>query len=232
MPTMTKPSTLIADLYQVVTQVEEDKAAGQGGKTNARALRSMASKITDIKDEMVGAGITSDIDATVTVLNEWADTFAPDQVELTWNKDEVANKLKVLDGLAGLEMLTETESEQVGDLKEKLAGIAKGGTGQRAPRTDAERIEGRPELVTVTDPQGNQIAAQAGNLPNSASNIKTRIVKYIVSTLPEGTTLSDEDSKSVLTAVKTVTEGGKDSAEVFGLTIAKGVESAEDTPEA
>lgn len=215
-----KPGPILAELVDIEGQIEADKERGGEVRTHARAVNNMANKLEELIPTLEELGASGDITKTVDQLREWADVLSPNATT-TWDRESVTAQLTMLDAMATLKMLSDDEAEAVERLKVSLR-VTKGGTGERAPRQPQPKIEGRPERVSVTGPDGTVFSTQSGNVANSAPNLKTAAVAFIKkSGIDE---VSVEDQKGLLAAAKEVTEDGKASAVYQGITFSVATE--------
>lgn len=69
---------------------------------------------------------------------------------------------------------------------------------------------------------------QAGNLPNSVSNIKNAAVKALNAQLEsQGKQLTEDHANQIMAGIKEVVEDGKSEVTVLGLTFTAAAESEE-----
>lgn len=209
----------LTELTEIEGQVAADKAAGHENRNLGRAFTAMSKKVLESRDVLEELGAEGDIAKVAEVLSQWAEVCNP-TAETTWKREEITAKLGILENMAKLGMLSDSDAEEIDRLKEALKPVKLGG-GQRAPRTAQERIAGRPERVDVIGPDGVSFSNQAGNVPNSAPNLKTAAVNFIKkATEVNGVKgeVSAEDQKGLLTAAKAVVEGEVTESTYEGIT--------------
>lgn len=228
-PTQTppSPSEVLADLAQVATQVEEAKGRDSETINKGRACNRFADFIGENLTLLNELGAVEPVKVQETI-KEWGNLFAP-QADLGWDKTEVSQKVTYLDALVPFGALSDEQVATFESIKETLASATKG-TGTRAERTPQERIEGRPQRVITSlgknDPNPSN---QAGNLPNSVSNIKNAAIKKVNGVLEkDGKALTEDHAAQIMAAVKKVVEDGAKTATAVGVTFT----AAEETPAA
>lgn len=225
MATMPKPAAIFENLSEIVGQVEEAKTADRDQVMLSNQTRAISNRLTseEALKMLSDKGFTSEQVAEVSnVLSEFSKALNP-QASIIWDKDAVNAQLNILDGLATMGYLDETEVEALAKMREalKAARVSSGGTGQRSPREAQERIENRPPWVVITDDKGNRVSKQIGNVKSSASNLKNRAVKFLEDA---GVKVDDAGAKGLLTAAKAVTEGNEPESTFGGLTFTQATE--------
>lgn len=229
------PSAVLADLLQVEKQAQDLKERSTETLNKARACNKFADFVEENAELLTSLGAADPTAEVLTVpgsdeplsvisiVKSWSEIFAP-QADLKWDKTEVAQKIAYLDAVLPFGALSEEDEQAYESVKETLRSVSTG-TGQRAPRTPQERIEGRPERV-ITSFGGTAKSNQAGNLPNSVSNIKNAAVKMLNNALEsEGKALTEEHAAQIMATVKEVVESGKPEATVLGVTFTAAQES-------
>lgn len=223
MPTPPKPSTVLAELSQVATQVNDAKNVDKDTLSKARALRAASKFVTDHSEMLTKLGATG-TDEVTAKLDEWAGIVAP-QASTQWDEADVATKLNLMESYSGLNLLSDEEKATLSEISETLKSVRKG-TGQRAARKPQEVIEGRPERIIVT--KGDvKVANQAGNIPNTVSNVKTRAVAFINGLLPDSEVTEDQ-ANEIAEAIRQVVEQGNTEAKALGLTFSAGESDPEE----
>jgi hypothetical protein len=208
------PKGILKELTQVVEQVKAGKELGREEALQGRALSTMSTKLVELKPFLEEKGASGDIDSIATLLSEWSEILAP-KAEQLWDKETVTAQITVLEAFKTLGTLSEDEVAEFEALKPNLAGIGKSGT--RAERKPQERIADRPERVSVSMAD-TIFSTQAGNVPNSASNLKNAAAKQIEKVTGEAVEVNGDISKGLLAAAKAVVEDGKESTEFGGVT--------------
>lgn len=218
------PEAVLSDLVQVASQVEEAQGRDKETLNKGRACGKFADFIGENLELLKSLGAVEPEKVQLTI-QEWGNIFAP-QADLNWDKTEVAQKVAYLEALVPFGALTAEQEESFTSVKETLATASKG-TGTRAERTPQERIEGRPARVKMSF-GGNVKSNQAGNLPNSVSNIKNAAVKTLNAALEaDGKQLTEDHATQIMNGVKEVVENGKAKVTVLGITFEAAAEEAE-----
>lgn len=217
---LTKEQATMQPLIEELAQIAEQNAAGKAASTeelsSKRSLKAMSDKLESLTERLIDHGVDEkEIELVTEKLSSYAEILVP-TATVTWDRETATVKLTALTAFATLGMLSEEQVTAVEQIKAGLA-IRNTGGGERAPRQAQEEIPGRPTVVTITDPQGNQFSKQKGNVATTTANLKTRVTLYVKQTT--GNEVPAETAKAILEVAKTVVEGGKDgitTAEIGG----------------
>lgn len=211
------PAQILSELVEVANAVSESSGIDQTVAMKGRSIRKAKTPLSDNLEDLVKAGaVESEVNTVIDQLEIWANLFAP-QDNVQWDKALVQQHLTFLEAMAPYNVLNPEELQTLEQVKTTLKEARKGGTGVRAPREEQPVIEGRPTRV-ITTVGDIQVANQAGNKANSASNLKTASVKFLNDKLEGDKVITTDQAKELMTAIKEVVENGKPEASALGLT--------------
>ena len=203
----------VAELTEVETIASQLEAASSVNReTRQRSL--LWKKMADTIDEAITAneGPYSELsldgkqlEAAAEAIRKVSAALNP-VAEVQWTDEHLKS---LMTGVEFFLIRGVYEGEYKERAEQALANInshRKGRGGVRAPKGEAEVIEGRPARILVTDSEGAKITEQTGNSPNSVSNITNSVRKYVES---KGVALTDEQAKAVREAVRQAVEDNK-----------------------
>lgn len=213
------PAAMIAELREIASQIEANKAVDRDRLQFAKVLTAMANRFAE--DEKVAAwlaevGATEDqVNAIHNALATWGEDLVP-QAGTTWKRDELTAKIGLLKSMSDLGMLDEVQVKELATLEPSLT-VRKGGA-TRGDRTPQAPIEGRPARVRLVDvADGKTFSTQTGNVTTSPGNLRQQAVRYLEKN--GDVKVTDTMKKDILAAVNKVVKAEVLSAEAFGIRI-------------
>ena len=165
----------LAELETISEQIIASQSAGSEGRTFANQSKTYAGKLSDYAEkaaEVTGMQV-AEIFAIADQLGKIAEAVGPVAASVEWKSEEVQAKLEVLKQFEKLGLLTDDQVVMLNGFATTLKN-----TGVRAPRTEADAIEGRPTRIEIkygNATKGYQTGDMAGNKAQSAGNLANRL---------------------------------------------------------
>lgn len=209
-----KDSKHVADLVTIAEGISAAKESDKALWGLGRNVKKLADSLTsdENKEKLVGIESHDNALEVASTLYTLSEALMP-TANYEFNAEDVSAKLALVKSQRYLGELNDQDVEVLNALEPILADYGKSnGSGTRAAKTIAEKIEGRPERVITSFPDDTKPSNRQGNTKHSEGNIPQAAFDHAKA---KGRTV---DADSIRTAAMSVVTGKEAEASAQGYT--------------